>query len=64
MPTLKGEILPGQADFWNRKKAEIKRQQRLAGKEGRVTNDTMLQGLIDMWMRMEQRDQVDGGRDV
>ncbi len=60
MPTLKAEILPGQKDFWDRKKEEIKRQQRLAGKEGRVTNDTMLQGLIDMWMKMEQREQKDG----
>jgi hypothetical protein len=60
MPTLRGDVLPGQKDFWNRKKEEIKRQQRLAGKEDRVTNDTMLQGLIDFWMKMEQREQTDG----
>jgi len=44
-------------DFWKRKKAEIKRQQRLAGKEDRVTNDSMLQGLIDLWMKLEQKEQ-------
>ena len=56
MPILKGDITKAQMDFWARKKEDIKRQQRLAGKESRVTNDTMLQGLVDMWMRLERRD--------
>tara|TARA_Y100000310_G_scaffold135126_1_gene133987 strand:+ start:689 stop:877 length:189 start_codon:yes stop_codon:yes gene_type:complete len=61
MPTLKGEITPGQKDFWDRKKDEIKRQQRLAGSEEKVTNDTMLQGLIDLWMKLEEREQREAG---
>lgn len=57
MPILKGDVTKVQMDFWARKKEDIKRQQRLAGKESRVTNDTMLQGLVDMWMQLERRDE-------
>ena len=57
MPILRAEITQAQMDFWTRKKEEIKMQQRMAGRESAVTNDSMLQGLIDLWMRLEKKDQ-------
>jgi hypothetical protein len=54
MPTLKAEITRPQKDFFDRKKKEIKRQERLAGREKEVTNDTLVQGLIDLWMHSEK----------
>ena len=52
---IRGKVKRRHYDFWLRKKEEIRQQQRLAGMEDRVTNDTMLQGLIDLWMRLEER---------
>lgn len=60
MPTINGmEVSPAQKDFWERKKAEVKQQQRLTGRESRVTNETMLQGLIDLWMKLEEKEVMD-----
>tara|TARA_Y100000034_G_scaffold130589_3_gene189395 strand:+ start:225 stop:407 length:183 start_codon:yes stop_codon:yes gene_type:complete len=56
MPEVKATITHGQKDFLERKKGEIRIQQRLAGKEKRVTNSTVIQALLDMWMRMEDRE--------
>ena len=43
-------------DFWRRKKEEIKMQDKIAGQEKKVTNNSMLAGLIDFWMRMEEQE--------
>jgi hypothetical protein len=59
MATLKVKISQDKMDFWNRKKEEIKRQHALAGREDKVTNDTMMEGLLDLWMKLEEQEVKD-----
>ena len=56
MPTLRAKISKEKMDFWSRKKDEIRRQHQLAGREEKVTNDSMMEGLIDMWMKLEEQE--------
>lgn len=44
---------PGQAAFLERKKAELARHPELKGREDAISNSTILQGLIDLWMTLE-----------
>jgi hypothetical protein len=49
------EVTPEQKEFWDRKKEEIRAQARLRGERSRVTSSTMIQGIIDLWMKLEEK---------
>jgi len=42
-----------QAAFWERKKKELRRMQILSGKEDVLSNSTMVQGLVELWMTLD-----------
>lgn len=46
-------LKPAQAAFWERKKKELARMVELEGKETKISNSTMFQGLVELWMAME-----------
>ena len=53
------EISPAQDAFLKRKKEEIRRLVP-EGQEDRVTESTVIQGLIDMWMALDARKDASG----
>ena len=56
MPHIKVEITKAQKDFLDRKKQEIAQQERLGGRERRVTTNTVIQGMLDLWMTLEKKE--------
>lgn len=46
-------LKPAQAAFWERKKKELARMPELQGKESRISNSTMFQGLVELWMALD-----------
>lgn len=50
--SLKGR----QAVFWERKKRELARMDLLQGKEDTITNTTMFQAMVGLWMTLEGKE--------
>jgi len=46
-------LTPDLEAFWERKKAEIKRQERMSGSEESVSNTTVFQGLVAFWRALD-----------
>ena len=51
-----------QSAFWERKKKELKRLAVLKGNEDKVSNSTMLQGLVELWMALDAPARKSGKR--
>lgn len=50
--SLKGR----QAVFWERKKRELAQMDILQGKEETITNTTMFQAMVDLWMTLDGKE--------
>jgi len=46
-------LTPDLEAFWERKKSEIKRQERMSGSEESVSNTTVFQGLVAFWRALD-----------
>ena len=51
-------LLDGQKAFWERKKAEIKRRMH-SSRRNHVSNSTMLQALVELWMVIDANGDVE-----
>ena len=47
-------LTAGQSAFLERKKAELARHLELKGREAEISNSTVIQGLVDFWMTLEE----------
>ena len=46
-------LKPAQAAFWERKKKELARMGELQGSESTISNSTMFQALVELWMTLD-----------
>lgn len=46
-------LKPAQMAFWERKKKELARMKELQGNEDAISNSTMLQALVELWMTLD-----------
>ena len=46
-------LKPAQLAFWERKKKELARMKELQGNEKTISNSTMFQALVELWMTLD-----------